>query len=450
MEDLRPELDRIKREYLEAERVYSDEKECLLKVINIFGAVVDMHAEFAEERQIIKEMLNSEKVLPLDRIQETVSKLRSRLFTEEAKAGPDESDTEKINEINERLLKACRNIKRIMLPLLDGFYPITKELKEKADGINIRCHSEMAEAELDEPTTAFLSFVKGLKGKISEDFVYVNKTFLMLLKHVKELENMLSSEFGGNDRLREIEHFEIKINKEVGSIVNSFDIHARISEIKNAVVAKLSNIKRLVAKRKKDEVKRSKRTKGSINKLKYQIVNAEKDAHKMFKKAEHFRKAAKKDGLTGLHNRSSFDERLKDTLELFNSGGETLLVVLFDVDNFKSINDTFGHVAGDKVLKVVARTLIESFRKNDFIARYGGDEFVVILEGLSEEMAHERTEKFAKNFSEKRFTSTMAGKDININISAGIAMANAGEVPDDLIRRADLAMYDSKKKKHSI
>jgi len=101
-------------------------------------------------------------------------------------------------------------------------------------------------------------------------------------------------------------------------------------------------------------------------------------------------------------------------------------------------------------LKVVARTLIESFRKNDFIARYGGDEFVVIIEGLSEEMAYERTETFAKNFSGKRFTSTMAGKDINIDISAGIAVANAGDGPADLIRRADIAMYDSKKKKHPI
>ena len=450
MENLRPELDRLKREYVETERVYSDEKACLLKVINIFGTVVETHAEFAEERRAIKEMLKSEKALPLDRILAEVGKLRSRIFTEETKAGPDESDTEKVNEINERLLNACRNIRRIMLPLLDGFYPITKELKEKADGINIRCHSEMAEAELDEPANAFLSFVKGLKGKISEDFGYANKTFLVLLKHVKELENMLSSEFGGNDRLREIEHFEIKINKELGSIVNSFDIHARISEIKNAVVSKLSNIKQLVAKRKKDELKRSKRSKISINKLKKQIVNAEKDAHKMSKKAELFRKAAKKDGLTGLYNRSSFDEKLKDALELFNSEGGTFLIVLFDVDSFKSINDTFGHVAGDKVLKVVAQTLTESFRKNDFIARYGGDEFVVVIEGLSEEMAHQRTEKFTKNFSEKRFTSTMAGKDVNINISAGIAVANAGEGPDDLIRRADLAMYDSKKRKHSI
>lgn len=450
MEDLRPELDRLKREYVEMERVHSDEKACLLKVINIFGTVVDTHAEFAEEHRAIKDMLKSEKALPLDRIQAEVGELRGRIFTEETKAGPDESDTEKVNEINERLLKACRNIKRIMLPLLDGFYPITTELKEKADGINIRCHAEMAEAELDEPATAFLSFVKGLKGKISEDFSYANKTFLVLLEHVKELENMLSSEFGGNDRLREIKHFENEINKEVGSIVNSFDIHARISEIKNAVVTKLSNIKRLVAKRKKDELKRSERGKGIINKLKNQIVNAEKDAHKMSKKAEHFRKAAKKDGLTGLHNRSFFDARLKDALELLNNGGETFLVVLFDVDKFKSINDTFGHVAGDKVLKVVAQTLRESFRKNDFIARYGGDEFVVIIEGLSEEMAHERTARFTKNFSEKQFTSAMAGKDININISAGIAVADAGEGPDDLIRRADLAMYDSKKKKHSI
>jgi diguanylate cyclase len=450
MEDLRPELDRLKREHLEAEQVYSDEKECLLKVINIFSTVVDMHSEFAEEHQIIKEMLNSGNVLQPDRIQEEISKLRSRIFTAETKSGLDKHETEKVNEINERMFKACRNIKKIMLPFLDGFYPITRELKEKADGINIKCHLDMAGNELDEPTAAFLSFVKGLKDKISEDFRYVNKTFLMLLEHVKELENMLASEFGGNDRIRDIEHFETKINKEMGSIVNSFDIHARISEIKSAVVAKLSNIKRLVAKRKKDELIRSERANDSINKLKDKIVNAEKEAQKVSKKAEHFQKAAKKDGLTGLHNRSSFDEKLKDALKLLNGKGDLFIIVLFDVDNFKSINDTFGHVAGDKVLKEVARTLRESFRKSDFIARYGGDEFVVIIEGLSEEMAHERTAKFTKNFSQKRFTSAMAGKDININISAGISVANAGEDPDDLIRRADLAMYDSKKNKLSI
>ncbi len=450
MKDLRPELDRLKREHFEAERIYSDEKECLLKVISVFSTVVDMHSEFAEEHQIIKEMLNSGNALPLDRIQEEVGKLRSRIFTEEMRTGLDKSEAEKVNEINERLFKACRNIKRIMLPLLDGFYPITKELEEKADSINVKCHSEMAEAELDEPTTAFLGFVKGLKGKISEDFRYVNKTFLMLLEHVRELENMLASEFGGNERLRDIEHFEIKINKEMGSIVNSFDIHARISEIKSAVVEKLSNIKRLVARRKKDELKRSERAKDSINKLRNKIATAEKNAQKVSKKAEHFRKVAKKDGLTALHNRSSFDERLKDALELFNNGGEIFLIVLFDVDNFKSINDTFGHVAGDKVLKVVARTLIECFRKNDFIARYGGDEFVVIIDGLSEEMAYERTAKFTKNFSEKRFTSATAGKDISISISAGIAVANKGDEPDDLIRRADMAMYESKKKKRPI
>jgi len=129
MEDLRPQLDRIKREYLEAEQVYSDEKESLLKVISIFGTVVDMHSEFAEEHQIIKKMLNSGDVLPLDRIQEEVINLRSKIFTAETKTGLGKSETEEANEINKLLLKACRNIKKIMLPFLDGFYPITRELK---------------------------------------------------------------------------------------------------------------------------------------------------------------------------------------------------------------------------------------------------------------------------------------------------------------------------------
>jgi diguanylate cyclase (GGDEF)-like protein len=86
----------------------------------------------------------------------------------------------------------------------------------------------------------------------------------------------------------------------------------------------------------------------------------------------------------------AFDTNITDSLKAFSKEQGPFSLVLFDVDKFKWINDTLGHVAGDKVLQKVAQCLKETFRKDDFIARYGGDEFAVVIEGLNEEMAREK------------------------------------------------------------
>jgi diguanylate cyclase len=94
----------------------------------------------------------------------------------------------------------------------------------------------------------------------------------------------------------------------------------------------------------------------------------------------------------------------------------------------------------------VGQSLKETFRKHDFIARYGGDEFAVVIEGLSVEMAQERIMQFEENFRKKRFLSQKNG-DIKVGISAGVSPAKPGETPENLINRADEAMYALKQKR---
>ena len=152
-----------------------------------------------------------------------------------------------------------------------------------------------------------------------------------------------------------------------------------------------------------------------------------------------------RDGLTGLFSRGAFDSRLSESLKNSQDNEDSFALILFDVDKFKSINDTFGHVAGDKVLKKVAECLEETFRKDDFIARYGGDEFVVLIEQFSEEKARERISNFNKNLKKRRFVSHKAG-EIKLSVSAGTTMALKNDTFESLIERADKAMYESKQK----
>jgi diguanylate cyclase len=333
-----------------------------------------------------------------------------------------------------------------MIALLDDFYPLPTDLKAKADSIHIRCDDEIEQVALEAASTAFLSFIKGLKGKIADDFRSINSTFLIFLDHVKELERTLTTEFAGGSRIKDIEQFEMRVNSEMGSIADSFNVYVTIDEVKKTVLEKLKKIKQLLSKRKQEEMRRTKKSQDNINRLRKRISQAEQEALEMSRKAKKFQVAATKDGLTGLYNRKAFDGRIEVAMEAFDDGGTPFSLLLFDVDGFKSINDTFGHVAGDKVLKEIAECLKETFRKDDFIARYGGDEFAVVVEDLSEEMAQERIQRFRETFKKKRFLSHVHG-DVQVSVTAGIAMAVEGESPEDLIHRADMTMYAAKKEK---
>lgn len=152
---------------------------------------------------------------------------------------------------------------------------------------------------------------------------------------------------------------------------------------------------------------------------------------------------ARFDALTGLVNRTSLHERLNEAISHFNPDGGILALMFLDLDRFKEINDTMGHATGDEVLKTVAQRIQGCFRKEDIIARLGGDEYCVLLEGLPDaDQAKLGAEKIVDAFAKPFHLSK---KDIFLTTSIGIAVyphdANDAEA---LIKAADLAMYYAK------
>ena len=442
--DLVAEVKKLKKEYLDSERMHQDEKECLLKVISTLGLLIsqpDLEKPYLQ----IKDSIQIDKPLNLDRIESELSKLKKKLVSQKVGEG-DQGQNARLELLQNRLMEACRSLRKVMIVLMEEFYPMGNAMFKKAAGIEVDCPEDIENILVAEPTDAFLDFLKELRARISEDFKQVNRLLLLFMNQVKELEETLRKEFGHEDNIKRIEYFEMKINDEMGTISDSFNLFKNIDDLKNTILGKINAIKQLVSKKKEEDLMKTQMVQENIQKLKQRIVQVEKDAQEMSRKAEEFETAAMKDGLTGLYNRKAFDLKLNDVLKTFNDGGDPFALMIFDVDAFKKINDSFGHVAGDKVLKKVAQTLKETFRSDDFMARYGGDEFVVIIGNLTKEMIRDKITSFKTKLKQKRFMSYEKG-EVDVDLSTGIALALKDDTIEGLIHRADQAMYQVKKNK---
>jgi len=151
---------------------------------------------------------------------------------------------------------------------------------------------------------------------------------------------------------------------------------------------------------------------------------------------------AVKDPLTGLFNRRYASSRLGQALDGLAAGGEPVSVALIDIDHFKRINDTWGHAAGDAVLEGFAARIMREMRAIDIAARFGGEEFVLIFSGTQANEALEAAERVRAAVARDAFESPEGA--LGVTVSVGVAEAWPGDDVEDLIGRADAALYEAK------
>src|SRR4029077_276762 len=156
---------------------------------------------------------------------------------------------------------------------------------------------------------------------------------------------------------------------------------------------------------------------------------------------ERVKQLAYLDGLTGIFNRRFFELRIMEEIERARRYGTGMSVIMADIDHFKRLNDEFGHLLGDEVLRQVSSLFHQQVRKIDVVCRYGGEEFAILLTQTKKEQALTVAEKLRKIVEGWQFT----GAPRTVTISAGVASyPEHGTVPDDLIRGADSALYAAK------
>ncbi len=159
--------------------------------------------------------------------------------------------------------------------------------------------------------------------------------------------------------------------------------------------------------------------------------------------SELLRRSLRFDTVTRVHSRAFVVQALEEKLVLAAKSGDPLCAVMADLDHFKEINDAYGHQVGDHVLHDVATRMVTGARGSDIVGRYGGEEFLIIFENASLDVARDLSERIRIRVLADPFIEDST--DLHITVSLGVAEARDGDDAETLIRRADMALYEAKK-----
>jgi diguanylate cyclase len=180
--------------------------------------------------------------------------------------------------------------------------------------------------------------------------------------------------------------------------------------------------------------------------LEERLVASKKEIHQLQENLEVVRNESLTDPLTSLANRKYFDQSIMEAIAEAVSDNESLSLLMTDIDHFKTFNDTYGHLTGDQVLRLVALSVKQNVKGQDVAARYGGEEFAIILPNTVLRSAVTVAEHIRRAVMSKELMKRSTGEHLGrVTISIGVAMLRADDTPQSLIGRADACLYAAKR-----
>jgi diguanylate cyclase len=237
-----------------------------------------------------------------------------------------------------------------------------------------------------------------------------------------------------------------KINEELTDKINAVSIGiidaGSLSEMKVDVNDKIQKIAKTLENKAKLEEKQSLALHDKLNNMSAQVKQLEQQNKVFEKRIQEVQAKSFQDTLTKLANRAAFDAFFAKEIVRFHHKQFDLAITVIDLDDFKRINDTYGHTAGDKTLQIIADTLTKFMSKDVFISRYGGEEFVLIFKGVDKITVMNKLNMLRKKVSSLPFT--FKGTRVSITFSIGVTFVQRYDNVNSAFERADTALYQAK------
>ncbi len=274
------------------------------------------------------------------------------------------------------------------------------------------------------------------------------REFAGYLKQLNErlalfLEGLNSAQEGYADSQNRARDLDQELRVQVSGLQASVQDATSLDSLKRSLEQRLDGLLGTMGRFRQQREEQESAVGGRLKELVERVAVMEQEAKGFREHMEEQRQKALTDPLTGLPNRAGWTERLElEMARLQRYGGELLMAVM-DIDHFKRINDNYGHLAGDKVLKIVASELSSRLRKTDFIARFGGEEFVLLIPSTPVDGGRQMVETLRAAVAACPFH--FKNEPVTITLSAGLTAFAAGESADKVFERADQALYSAKR-----
>jgi diguanylate cyclase len=254
--------------------------------------------------------------------------------------------------------------------------------------------------------------------------------------------NLQAASAGHADNSSAARAMDTQIREQVDGLQTSVQEAADLDDLKQVLENHLEGLIGTMDQHQKQRDAREQEVATRLKSLSERVAHMEQEAQGFREHLEVQRQKALIDPLTGLPNRAAWSERLEHEIKQWQQHGNTLSLAMLDLDHFKRINDNYGHLAGDKVLKIIATVLRKRLRGSDFIARFGGEEFVLLLPATPPAVGAKLLETLRAAIEACPFH--FKGERVTITISMGLASFRAGEHSDLVLKRADQALYRAK------
>ncbi|WP_334519780.1 GGDEF domain-containing protein [Bradyrhizobium sp. AZCC 2230] len=286
------------------------------------------------------------------------------------------------------------------------------------------------------PLNKIINETLARNGKLTEaDLEQIYDTYLSHIKTTDRIDKVGARVIGEIDDV-------VDVLSDALGMTSSYDASLSGAAKELSMAKKADQLQSIIASllRSTSDMRESNKT------LEDRLILAKSEISNLQQSLEAIRAESLTDPLTGLGNRKYFDRMIGMAVQSALASGEPLSLLLFDIDHFKSFNDSYGHLTGDQVLRLVGLSLKQTIKGQDITARYGGEEFAVVLPNTALRQAltvadHIRRAVMAKELK-KKSTGEILGR---VTISVGVSMLKQGDDTDALIDRADACLYAAKR-----
>jgi diguanylate cyclase len=304
--------------------------------------------------------------------------------------------------------------------------------------------AEQIDATFQENIDAALSLLQDLK----EHNQFEKKEMEVFLAHINQQLAELSKSAKGvvgstGQMIRKRNNLDQTVAMQMQTLQENSASATTIEPLKSLIKSELDDIAAQIKQHRQEEQQQQASVEKQLAAMTTEMAAMKAESRSLKESLKRASVAAMTDALTQLPNRNAYDGHFAAEYARWHRYQTPLSLLVWDIDLFKQINDNYGHKAGDKTLIIIARLLEKYCRETDFVSRFGGEEFTMLLSDTDKKSAWVLAEKVRKIIAKTGFNSS--GKALRITISCGIAELQQGDTQETVFERADKALYQAKK-----